>query len=572
MRNLYSTLKDADPGLLPALAQVWGVTSAHHTHDELIQALQATMRDPARAEAVWDKLSDEARGALQTILASQGKVQAAFFERLYGDIRKMGRGGIEREKPHLQPATVSEALFYRGLISQTYENSPKGMQAMLYVPADLIPVLPAHKTAYDNIDDEALPLAEPESGAYQLEALPEDALEVQRNADTSLVDDMTTLLAYLRVHRAELVGDELHEADVEALLPFLLKPDEERLVFLLHIGVDGELITVQDGLAYPNRDDLKNWLSVSRARQVRHLAEAWRKGHVYVDLWHVPGLYPEEGGQPYDPVIARQAVLRHLAERVPANDWWSVDEFIELVKALDPDFQRPNGDYDAWYIRNEAGEYLHGFESWDAVEGALIETYLGQSLHWLGLLDLAEDAARFNAYGRAFLGHQPWPDPPDKPEMIQVKPDGTLLASRRVERTDRFQVARFTSWAQLDAEGRYVYVLNAAGLQRAAEQNIGTGQIIAFLKRHAGETGLPPELARRLEAWQGDRSDLVTLEQLLVLRTTTKEMLDAIYNTPTTRKFMGARLGDTAGVIVDTDLDALQTSLSEMGIIAEIRA
>ena len=39
----------------------------------------------------------------------------------------------------------------------------------------------------------------------------------------------------------------------------------------------------------------------------------------------------------------------------------------------------------SWYIRNDAGEYLSGFESWDAVEGSLIEFYIAGPMHWLGL-------------------------------------------------------------------------------------------------------------------------------------------------------------------------------------------
>src|SRR5579859_5992190 len=38
------------------------------------------------------------------------------------------------------------------------------------------------------------------------------------------------------------------------------------------------------------------------------------------------------------------------------------------VKEEEPDFQRPAGNYDSWYIRDaQSGEYLRGFESWDRV-------------------------------------------------------------------------------------------------------------------------------------------------------------------------------------------------------------
>ena len=42
-------------------------------------------------------------------------------------------------------------------------------------------------------------------------------------------------------------------------------------------------------------------------------------------------------------------------------------------------------------------------------EGALLEFYLFGPMHWLGLVDVADDAARLTAYGRAALKLGPWP-------------------------------------------------------------------------------------------------------------------------------------------------------------------
>ena len=168
----------------------------------------------------------------------------------------------------------------------------------------------------------------------------------------------------------------------------------------------------------------------------------------------------------------------------PLDQWWSIDEFIEVVKQVDPSFQRPGGDYDSWYIRNDAGEYLHGFESWDAIEGSLLEYYLAGPMHWLGLVDLAEDAVKLTAYGRAFIGVTAWPAPPEQNEPITVRDDGVLLASRKVSRTDRFQVARFTSWR--GGGDPYEYKLDAKGLEQASIQGINTQQISTFLQRQIG--------------------------------------------------------------------------------------
>ena len=83
-----------------------------------------------------------------------------------------------------------------------------------------------------------------------------------------------------------------------------------------------------------------------------------------------------------------------LGDLLPDHGWVSINDLIEIIKEFEPDFQRLNGDYDSWYIRNDAGDFLTGFESWDAVEGSLIEFYLVGPMHWLGLVDIGEDVVR----------------------------------------------------------------------------------------------------------------------------------------------------------------------------------
>ena len=144
------------------------------------------MHDTQRAEKVWAALNDDQRGALQALLGSGGKMFASMYTRLFGEIRQMGAAQIEREQPHVNPQSSAEALFYRGLIAQAFEQSDAGARPTIYVPDDLIGVLPSHKTAYENLEQEV--------AAEQPEMGPLDEVENIQQADTSLVDDMATLL------------------------------------------------------------------------------------------------------------------------------------------------------------------------------------------------------------------------------------------------------------------------------------------------------------------------------------------------------------------------------------------
>ncbi|MEL7435790.1 MAG: hypothetical protein AAFN11_17720, partial [Chloroflexota bacterium] len=429
MPNLQTMLRDHDEGILPTLAGIWGVDITNQPVEQQIRILHEGMQDVERAEAVWAKLTENERQALQTLLGSTAlQMPAMMFKRLYGDIRKMGKGQIEREQPHKNPATISEGLFFRGLMGETFSQGKAGMQPKVYVPQEIADVLPLHKTAYEGIKDEPLPTQQ----AVEIDTLlplTEDVLENVVQANTSIVDDMCTLLAFLRNNTAGIVEDQFMPADVERLMPYLLDQSPVRLDFLLGVGVSADLITTQDGRAYPKRSSLQKWLDSTRSEQLKTLLDAWQASTIYRDMWHVPGLHVDlDAGFPYDAVVGRDAMLEFLRQVAPPQDWFSVDELIDAIKAIDADFQRPGGDYESWYIRNDAGEYLHGFESWDAIEGALISFYLSGPMHWLGLTDVSEDAARLTAYGRAHIGLIDFPLPPDRDEPIVIQEDGVLVA------------------------------------------------------------------------------------------------------------------------------------------------
>ena len=220
MKTIFRTLSDSDRGLLPLLAQTWGVAHEDLEPDELVSALNSAMRDPERAERVWLALGDEQRGALQHLLGSGGHMPASMYTRIHGEIRQSGAAQIVEFAQ--QPATSAEALFYRGLIAQAFEHSETGPRLVIYVPDDLIDVLPTHITT------RATPGA-----ADELHGLPAlQQVEAVRPADTTIIDDMTTLLAWLQLHGAALEGGELAPKTRAALTPQLLAPEPARLSFL----------------------------------------------------------------------------------------------------------------------------------------------------------------------------------------------------------------------------------------------------------------------------------------------------------------------------------------------------
>jgi len=564
MKNLFATLHDYDPGMLPALAEIWRIDSKSFTDDEMIRQLQGAMLNPESAEAAWDRLDEPARAALQLLVSSgQSRMKIGQFERFYGKIRKLGRAQIEREQPHIQGESIAESLYYRGFIGEGFDKVEDNLIGFIFVPTDLIAALPLHKTTYESLDDDVdMPPEEmPALGLI-------DAVDAVSRADTSIVDDMATLLTALQSRPGDIDGDHFAPDFAGAITASLLRRDESRLSFMLGIAECAELISREDGKAHPKRNETRTWLEAPRSTQIERLAKAWLTCATYREMWHIPGLYPEDSGWSYDAAAARHALMQLLADLLPEHGWVSVSDLIEIIKEFEPDFQRLDGDYDSWYIRNDAGEFLSGFESWDAVEGALIEFYLAGPMHWLGLVDIGEDVARLTAYGRAFLELSDWPQPDEPKARIAVRNDGTLLASRRVNRFERFQLARFAHCVQ--AGDPYHYRIDAASIQRAAAQDINTKHIHSFITRHLEGKPVPLPIVKLLRNWQAGAKTSVTLESMIVLRTTSEETLEKIFAIPAFRRYLGARLGPMACAVREDQWEALRDSLGESAIDVDI--
>lgn len=569
MQSLEHTLREYDPTLLGVIADRWDVDLESHSVTDIVGALSEAMLDEEAAAATWDRLDDTQRGAMQMLLGSGGVMTAAKFTRLFGEIREMGPARLEREKPYLEPVSVAEALFYRGLIARGFDEAASGPQAVIYVPTDLAGVLPIHHTGFDlsGAEGDELPPEDEEEDASAEQ--PEEVAP----ADTTLVDDMATLLAYVQVAAVEAREDgALSPAHEEALMPFLLGQQAERLALLVGLARSLGLIAPREGLLRPVSHNARRWLEAPRSEQVRTLAVGWRESVDYNELWHTPGLVVEAANN--DPRLARQAVLRHLGE-LPQDSWWVVEALIEAIKEEDPDFQRPGGDYESWYIREARQEgYLRGFESWDAVEGATLRFILLGPLHWLGLADVGRHAGqelgRLNAYGRAFVAGAEageWPSRPEAEEPLALHEDGVAEASRRMSRYDRFQLARFTEW--LAAGEVYRYRLSLRGLRRAARQGIRGEHIRAFLARTAGSERLPGGVEALLSRWGQSGEADATIEQLTVLRTASAQALEAILAEPALRRYLGARLGPEAVIVRPGQAAALQDALAERGLLAD---
>ena len=557
MRSLHQCLLAADLVRLRAIARFWDVELTTNRQREVAAQLAEAM---ARPEAVTDALAvlpDGQREALEALVAAGGRMPLRVFARQWGEIRTMGPGKVERERPWQDPISPAEGLWYRGFICRAFEQGPEGSYEVAFIP----PELQAHLPAF--------PASPP---VIAIDPAPEPT--VARSAGDTFLDDACTLLSYLQNERLRPGADGGWPARHEARLAARLHdPAPARLAFLRHLVRTLEWLRLADsGHLRPDPDPVATWLQSSTGAQRRALVEAWRDSATWNDLFHVPTLVAEDTGAWHnDPLLARQAILRHLAACTP-NTWYRLDDLVAFVKQADPDFQRPDGDYTSWYVRDAAtGAYLSDFESWDVVEGALIRYLVTGPLAWMGLADLGAatrdgppTALRLTTAGRASLGlAEPPPEP--EPTPMALRPDFTVLVPP-AERYKRFQLARVADWARTGAP--YVYRLTPTSLERARRQGIPIARVLEFLGQ-VTDAPVPRFIEAALMRWEA-RGPEIRLERAVLLRLSSEELMAQIAASSRTRHLITEQIGPTTAVVRKRDWPRLVVALGELGLLPEV--
>ncbi len=473
---------------------------AADTREQLIDLVAAQISDPTSVQMALEEVSDfsaDSRQALETLLKEGGEMAEAQFSRQFGGIRQMGPAKLERETPWLYPESTAELLYYYGLIGRAFKGAGQQAHTAIYIPSDIAPWLPHPQN----------PALE---GEWTLRIVSPPPPSRSLLADDSFLEDVGTLLGFLHTERLRLTPEGPHPEDIDRLVQRLQIPFDDdmpdlnvRLALLLHLANRlGWLRRGDDGCIHLTGNRVRQFLDRTRAEQRQTLWAAWRDSSDWNDLCRTPGLEcAETGNWKNDPLQTRTTILQLLAKLQPGA-WYSQSDVIRAIRETEPDFQRPTGSYDTWYIRSTTTqEFLHGFEQWDAVEGALLRFLFRGPLHWLGALDLAEPSGgddwqiSLSQQGSAWLG-QDSPLPYEAPrKRMQMGDDFRVVIPPGTPLGDRFRVERFATWQATYPQ--FVYQINQRGLKRAAEEGISTDKIVAFLAQHV--ESLPPKVSAALE-------------------------------------------------------------------------
>jgi len=341
MPDLQHCLQGRDLGFLRIVALFWGLELDAPDARVGLQRLAPRLLDQELLVETLSSLPGGAGQALDDLLRSDGQMPWALFTRRYGLVREMGAARRDRERPFENAnANAAEALWYRVLVGRAFFETPDGPEEFAYIPEDLLELMPAAGPEDDR------PLSRPATPAEREYILP---------AGDWILDDAATLLAALRLGLAAPAAGEAEDqepADIRMILPgpqaAVLSPYPLTVTALQGLLAAAGLLDEQ---GRPLPDPARRFLEAGRGEGLALLLRGWLRSPEFNELLLLPGILAE-GEWRNDPLRARQSALDFLSAvpgGLPApgvqaeRPWCSLGAFIQAVKQLAPDFQRPPG-------------------------------------------------------------------------------------------------------------------------------------------------------------------------------------------------------------------------------------
>ncbi len=557
MKDLYRCLDEYPPQMLRAIAEAWQTVLPEGETLDLVGPLAEAMLRPNALSLLVESLTPEARGVLAEFVEHGGVLPGQRLALRFGGIRRLGPARIERERPWQEPANTLEELYYKGLVYRAYGRVENHSGEIFIVPQQLLDRLPAPLMTMPSFSVEtALTPARIVVAGY---ALIEDlfaALVSIRQGQYPATQQERSDITPISVERLAL-GDRLIGPNQPARLALI-----QRLLWRLRLLHD------EKGFWKPSLR-AREWLRLTDEKRWRSVFLAWRDDPQWDELRLLPSLRCEDTGWQNQPIVGRRNLLDVLG-KCPPGQWLSLDSFIQALRRYRPDYLRPDGDFDSWFIRDaRTNEYLRGLAAWEEIEGALARYIIAHPLFWLGCVELgySEGAEQPFAFRLTTLGHAaltgmaaPRTDLPSV--LATISDDFTVVIPLAETMYQRYQLERLAEWQGQDETA--TYRLTAESVWQSYNAGIKTDQILAFLKRLSGDR-VSPHVLRSLQAW-GGRFGRVLLRRAVVVQAVDEPTMKQISARPELRALITDIIAPTMCLVEEEHLGELVKQLNELGI------
>lgn len=544
---------------LPVIAGYWLNLQRVPNYEELIRMLCGKMLDPEMLGKMLSRNKEKGlTEALSHLIFTGGAETAEAFEERFGSLRIAGTDRILREKMWKNPVSVTEELWYRGLIFRGNRFTENELKACYFLPEDLL------ETLQSMIPGIPAPDPAPQSLPTR-PAIPSETAFVFPLQDN--ITDIFTLFAALKRDGKppELPGFDMSAA-YRSFLDMLLK--------------EGEFLSDQ---GEADAEKIRLFLIQNRTAARIQLIRIWRNAEHYDELSENTEALTVRSAPDFDRKIPRESFLQMIS-LLQAETWWSVSGFLGAVKKTSPDFLRKTFGENRGQMLDSDGNDLSGMGSWYQLEGSWIRFLLFGPLTWLGIVQAAAPSAsekeptafRLSSEALFFLSESSLPETgseiQSKPNLEQGHPtvgaDGAVTCSRSVPRYFRYMAARFCTVEKYKADV-CTFRITPASLSAAESAGISRESVLSLLKRFTGKA-LPPALERMLSG-TGKNSLPATIYSGTILSVPTTESAELILNTPRLEKWIYQRLNPNSLLIDPKGIEELRRFLMENELFVDVQ-
>ena len=476
---------------LSVIASYWLRLQSTPNYEELIRMLCERMLDTGTLRRFINKPENEDMAAgIRLLILSEGQSEAETFEDSMGPFRVAGMDKILREKMWLSPVSVTEKLWYRGIIYRENRIVGNELKDCYILPDDLL-------SKFSSI------------------------IQPEAYVQTKSMSPVLTVRPAIPSETANITAQDQNLPDVFCLAA-ALKRDEKPMVIP---GIDMsesykhflEMLLRDSGFFAAETDAdteaIRSFMIQNRISAQIRLTDIWRHSADYCELSEIEELTVSRLPV-FDHTVPREHVIRMVSCLEP-DVWWSINGFLNAVKSSFPEFLRNTFSDDQWRILDKDGNDLNGISSWFQLEGAFLRFLILGPLQWLGIIRIAytgkeetEAAAfRISKSGLFLLleseKEQVSTEIMAKPNLEQDLPgisiDGIITCSSNVPRYFRYMCARYCDIESFSKHGTISFRITPSSLAGAAEKGLKCSSFLSMLKRFS-RNKVPPALENMLSS------------------------------------------------------------------------
>ena len=555
---LRQLLYRCDTRFLTIISRYWLSLQSQPNYEEVIRLLCEKMQD----NSVLKKKLNSSEGQefftpLHDLLSQNGMERADTFEEQFGLLRYEGIEKILREKMWETPVSITEKLWFRGLIFREPRILDNELKDCYILPDDL------RKNLAEILSETARPVSREKIFAVR-PAIPSETA-FPDSIDNSAPDIFSLALALERDKRP-MMFPELNASEAYIRFHYML---------------------ISEGSFYPGNgsadtESIRTFLTGNRTAARLYLIKTWRRSENYDELNETSQITVTTAPE-FDKTKPREAIL-NLLSALTTDTWISVNGFTAAVKKAFPNFLRGSFTENRGQMQDLNGNDLSGFGSWFQLEGEYIRFLLNGPLNWLGLIQSAYSdrnktemtGFRINRETIFYLAESSLTDISkeilSKPNLEQGLPvisnDGVITCTIKVPRYFRYMTTRYSEIEKVK-ENSVIFRITPTSLLNAENAGLSRSAFLSLLRRFS-KNKIPPSLEKLLSLT--DKSSVpAVIYTATILTVPNKEILTELLSVPRLEKWIIQQINPTSILIDKKGINDLRRFLMEKEIFVDVQ-